>query len=373
MSKSNNSDILIIGGGIIGLLTARELVQAGATVTLIDKNQTGKESSWAGGGILSPLYPWRYPESVNALANWSKNYYPALAQSLTTSTGVDPQWIQNGLLILDNLSPEEQKTANDWIKANNCNIERLVNSDLQNTEKNLNPNFNQALQLPDIAQIRNPRLVKALKIELRATGVNIIENTEVTDLLTQHKQIVKIKTQSNNSDTNHTHYSAQKIVVASGAWSASLLEKMNINIDVKPVRGQMILIKAKPGLISNIILHKDQYLIPRHDGRVLVGSTLENVGFDKSTTETARNLLWKTACKLVPALSPFPIEHHWAGLRPGTQQGIPIITQHPEIENLFINTGHFRNGVILGPASARLLTEIMMENCTTIDPKPYSL
>jgi len=374
MPNFKSDDVLIIGGGIIGLLTARELIHAGATVTLIDRNKTGKEASWAGGGILTPLYPWRYPGPVNALANWSKHRYPALADTLKIETGIDSQWIKNGLLILDKLSLEEQNNANEWSNSANSRIELLVHNDLDNylhnslqeREAALNKNFTQGIHLPDVAQIRNPRLVEALKKSLINAGVNIVENSEVTELLIQKKRVTGVTTHDDN-------YTAEKIVVASGAWSTPLLEKINISIDVKPMRGQMILINAVPELVSNIILHNNQYIIPRRDGRILVGSTLEDVGFDKSTTESAKQLLWQTAINLVPTLSQFSIEHHWAGLRPSSLQGIPIISQHPGIKNLYINTGHFRNGVILGPASARLLTDIMTGDRTIMDPKPYAL
>jgi len=374
-------DVLIIGGGIIGMLCARELTLAGATVTLIEKNQTGKESSWAGGGILSPLYPWRYPKAVTALAHWSSQHYAALATSLQTETGIDSQLIQSGLLVLDQLSSEEQNNAINWANSTNNNIELLANSDLHcyfntttdtdtDTHYNiaaLNKKFTQGILLPNIAQIRNPRLVKALKASLLLAGVNFVENEEVSDIKIQKNRVSHIMTQTNKQ------YHADNVVVASGAWSTPLLAKADIRIDVKPVRGQMILINAMPGLIRHIILNNNQYLIPRQDGRILVGSTLENVGFDKSVTKEAKQSLWETATDLLPALSQFSIEHHWAGLRPGSINGIPTIAVHPDINNLYINTGHFRNGVILGPASARLLTELITENRTILDPKPYAL
>jgi len=371
-------DVLIIGGGIIGMLCARELTLAGATVTLIDKNQTGKESSWAGGGILSPLYPWRYCAAVSALAHWSSQHYAALATSLQSETGIDSQLIQSGLLMLDPLSTEEQTSAIVWANSTNNNIELLTNTDLHSyfnttsdTESHnniaaLNNKFTQGILLPDIAQIRNPRLVKALKVSLLLAGVNFVENEEVSEIKIQKNRVSHIMTQTNQ-------YHADNVVVASGAWSTPLLAKANICIDVKPVRGQMILINAHPGLIRHIILNNNQYLIPRQDGRILVGSTLEDVGFDKSITKEAKQSLWETATDLLPALGQFPIEHHWAGLRPGSINGVPTIAAHPDINNLYINTGHFRNGVILGPASARLLTELITGNRTILDPKPYAL
>ncbi len=350
----------------MGLLSARELQRAGARVTLIDKNKIGTESSWAGGGILSPLYPWRYTDPVNALAKWGQAQYPIIADTLTRETGIDPEWTASGLLILDNLQPDEHNTIATWAKTFDSKLDLLVKNDIRRCEPVVNSKFTQGIHMPDVAQIRNPRLVKALKVALLAAGVNIIEDTEVTDIVVKSNHVTGIKTPSGDHVADH-------IVVASGAWSTQLLADINVTIDVKPVRGQMIIIDAQPGLVSKIILENNHYIIPRRDGQLLVGSTLEDVGFDKSTTEEAKQLLQQAAMALVPTLEQFKIKHHWAGLRPGSPKGIPIISAHPDIKGLFINTGHFRNGVILGPASARLLTDLITAKRTILDSKPYTI
>ena len=363
---STSNDVLIIGGGILGLLSARELQRAGARVTLIDKNRIGTESSWAGGGILSPLYPWRYTDPVNALAKWGQAQYPLIADALINETGIDPEWTTSGLLILDEPEPDEHNTIATWAKAFDSKLDLLVNNDIRRCEPVLNNKFTQGIHMPDVAQIRNPRLIKALEVSLLAAGVNIIENTEVTDIVVKANRVTGIKTPSGD-------YTADHIVVASGAWSTRLLAAINVTIDVKPVRGQMIIIDTQPGLVSKIILENNHYIIPRRDGQLLVGSTLEDVGFDKSTTEEAKQLLQQVAIELAPPLAQYKIKHHWAGLRPGSPGGIPIISAHPDIKGLFINTGHFRNGVVLGPASARLLTDLITSKRTILDPKPYTI
>jgi glycine oxidase len=143
--------------------------------------------------------------------------------------------------------------------------------------------------------------------------------------------------------------------------------------DVHPVRGQMLLFKTKPGLIKRMVLEENRYVIPRRDGRVLFGSTIEEAGFDKSTTEQARTELSAIARERFPVLKDYPIEHHWAGLRPGSPAGVPYICRHPELENLYINAGHFRNGVVLGPASARLAADLIIGRKPVVDPVPYGL
>ncbi|WP_455197011.1 NAD(P)/FAD-dependent oxidoreductase, partial [Kaarinaea lacus] len=163
------------------------------------------------------------------------------------------------------------------------------------------------------------------------------------------------------------------VTVACGAWSRQLLRDWLSRLDVEPVRGQMILFKAQPALLNTMIMRDSHYLIPRRDGRIIAGSTLEYVGFDKNVTPAARQDLLQKATSLIPELANYPIEHHWAGLRPGTSQQLPIISKHPSLSGLFINTGHFRNGVVTAPASARLCVDQILNTSTTLDPAPYCL
>jgi glycine oxidase len=160
-------------------------------------------------------------------------------------------------------------------------------------------------------------------------------------------------------------------IVASGAWTAGLLEPTGLVLSIEPVRGQMILFKGPPGLVSRITLYRGHYVIPRRDGYVLAGSTLEYVGFEKQTTQQGLQDLKRSAIELIPDLAEQPIVQHWAGLRPGSPDGIPMVGPHPEIANLFVNAGHFRNGVVLGPATARLLADQLVGAVSDLDPAPY--
>ena len=357
------ADCLIIGGGLIGMLTARELAQEGLDVTVMERGVLGRESSWAGGGILFPLYPWRYPDAVTRLAAWSQRQYPYLSQTLFAQTGIDPEWTPSGLLILD---LDDRDEAMRWAGQHHVQIERLDPPLLRQAEPRLNQHFAAALLLSEVAQIRNPRLIAALRQDLIKRGVMIIEQAEAKALLTNNGRITGIASASGE-------IAAGSVVIAGGAWSGDFLKASGITLDVIPVRGQMLLYKTIPGLISHIMVSAGRYLIPRRDGHVLVGSTVEYAGFDKSTTAQAVEELRQFAVALVPDLDGCDIEKHWAGLRPGTTTGIPFIGLHPLIKGLYVNTGHYRNGVLLGPASARLLADIMLGRPPLLDPAPYAL
>ena len=356
-------DITIIGGGVIGLLTAREFFNAGATVTIIDKSLLGQESSWAGGGILLPLYPWRQADAITRLAIQSLSLYPTLAAQLLAETQLDPEWTPCGLLITKN---PDITAAIDWCNANNVAFQH-PGVDFFNA---LNTTPNNPLWLSDIAQARNPRLVKSLKQDLINKGVTLIEHCELTDITLTQNRITHINTTAGQ-------FAVNQLIISAGAWTGQLFRTLFPEITdapkIAPVKGQMLLFDAEPETLRTMVLDGDQYLIPRRDGKILAGSTVELDDFNKTTTTEARDRLVEFALTLLPTLKNAPLIHHWAGLRPGTDQGVPYIDKHPEICNLSINAGHFRNGLVMGPASAQLMVDLILNRPTAVAPEPYKL
>ena len=355
------TDIVVIGAGLIGMMCARELAREGARVTLLERGEAGRESSWAGGGILSPLYPWRYPDAVSVLARWSQQAYPALAEALREESGIDPERLDSGLLILD---AEEKSAARDWADRFAAELELYDLARVRTLEPALGIEVAEALWLPRVGQVRNPRLTRALRGAVLHAGVELREHTEVRALRIEAQRVRGVETATG-------FVAAEQVVVAGGAWTAGLLADTGLDLPVAPVRGQMLLFRAAPDLLRHISLYQGRYVIPRRDGRILVGSTLERVGFDKSTTEVARQDLLHAAVRLVPALADCPLEHHWAGLRPGSPSGIPCVGPHPRCTGLYLNVGHYRNGVVLGPASVRLLVDQLLGRPSFTEPGPY--
>lgn len=355
------NDCIIVGGGIAGMMSALELRRSGLSVLLLEKGQTGRESSWAGGGILSPLYPWRYTDPVTTLAGWGQAHYPDALAALHEQTGLDPEYQPSGFLTL---APGDDRQALDWAEAHGVNLQTVGANKVHEIEPRLGKQLG-GLWLPEVGQVRNPRLVKSLRMALELIGVDVREGAEVTGFVTHKGQIKGVETRNERFD-------ADRVLVSGGAWTGSLLADLGLSLDIKPVRGQMILFKGPVDFLKRIVIYQDRYAIPRRDGRILMGSTLEHVGFNKGTTDAARTDLQAAAIDLIPGLAEFDIEHHWSGLRPGKTDNVPVIGEHPQVRGLFVNAGHYRNGVVLGLASSRLVSDLILDRTPILDPAPYA-
>jgi len=361
---NQQQQVVIVGGGVIGLLTAFNLATQGQAVVLLDRSAVGQESSWAGGGIVSPLYPWRYSPAVTALAHWSQDFYPQLGERLFAATGVDPEVYTTGLFWLD-LDDEAEALA--WAARESRPLSKVDVSAAYNVVPALGSGFSQAIYMADVANVRNPRLVKSLKAALLALPqVTLHEQCEVEGFIQENGKVVGVNTALGPVRGDH-------VVLAAGAWSGELLGSLGLVLPVEPVKGQMILYKCASDFLSSMVLAKGRYAIPRRDGHILIGSTLEHEGFDKTPAESALESLKASAVELIPALADAQVVGHWAGLRPGSPEGIPYIGKVPGFEGLWLNCGHYRNGLVLAPASCQLFADLLLEREPIIDPAPYAL
>lgn len=355
--------VVIVGGGVIGLLTAFNLAAEVEQVVLCDRGALGQESSWAGGGIVSPLYPWRYSPAVTALAHWSQDFYPQLGERLFASTGVDPEVHTTGLYWLD---LEDEAEALAWAEREGRPLSAVDISATYDAVPVLGAGFKRAIYMAGVANVRNPRLVKSLKAALQALpNVSIREHCEITGFSQEAGRITGVETTAGP-------IVGDRVVLTAGAWSGDLLRSLGLELPVEPVKGQMILYKCAEDFLPSMVLAKGRYAIPRRDGHILVGSTLEHAGYDKTPTDEALESLKASAVELLPALAGATPVAHWAGLRPGSPEGIPYIGEVPGWQGLWLNCGHYRNGLVLAPASCQLFADLLLGREPIIDPAPYA-
>jgi len=283
--------------------------------------------------------------------------YPELISRLKQDGGLDPEYRHSGMLIsAKDINPQ----VHDWLKVNDINAQKVDTNDYPSLSED-----DSYYLFPDICQVRNPRLVATLNSALQNKNVMINEDCGVDDIAVTSSGHFELTTAQGQ-------FSANKVIVSAGAWSEPLLAQLGVSISVRPVRGQMLLFKMPKDFLSVIILADGKYIIPRRDGHVLVGSTMEDVGFDKQTTQAAYDDLMAFAQSRCSGLTKAHLVKSWAGLRPASPEGIPYIFQHPEKTNLFVNTGHFRNGVVLAPASAELMRDLVLGHSPTIPSNEYA-
>lgn len=336
-------DVIVVGAGVIGMCTAFELARAGRRVTVVERGEPGKESSWAGAGILAPLRPWRYPKAVWDLCCDSLARYPALVEELRAASGIDAELLFCGARLHD---PRDMAQARDWHRA-----EGLPCADEAEGDR-------EWLRMPWVAQIRNPRLLKALLQVLEQRGVVFRTQCMVTGLLQDRYRVKGVRAKSKDGQGREERLIADEVVVAAGAWSPEICAAAP---PVEPVRGQMLLLRPRRRLPPGIWLLPEGYVVVRADGLCLLGATVERSGFDRAITSQARVALLAAATPLGEVLADAEMLRQWVGLRPGIADGVPVIGADATRRGLWWNTGHFRNGLAMAPASAVRLAEVMQD------------
>ncbi|RMH62442.1 MAG: glycine oxidase ThiO [Zetaproteobacteria bacterium] len=361
--------VVVIGGGIIGCLTAWRLRQRGARVTVLDKGALGKEASWAGAGILCPIHPWLYPDAFTRLVDRSLRLFAEMQRELHVETGMDVQWRRCGLLI-----PEfpwdahhHRDAALAWSARFGWEVVSLDASALRAHEPALAEDAIGGLLWPKVAQVRNPRLLKAVRQALRRAGVAMVEHAVVESLLMDGGRLSGVRTEDGRV------FAADMVLLAAGSWSGELAARMGFRLPVEPVKGQIVLLKGPSGALRHIVKHDQAYFVPRSDGRILVGASMERVGFTPGTTEAVKQKLLDAMRRIAPGLAAHHIERAWMGFRPGSPDGLPYLGPVPALPGLWVASGHYRNGVALAPVTADVMSRWMLGENPGLDMTPFAV
>jgi glycine oxidase len=348
---SSHPDVAIVGGGIIGLTSAYFLATEGVSVAVFDRGDFGREASWAGAGILPPGNPDRAATPGDKLRGIGSKRFPALSQELLDLTGIDNGYRRCGGI--EFLDPHESDVIDIW-ESEGISFSRLSRQELESSEPAVALIPADAFALPDCAQVRNPWHLRALVAACERVGVRLRPHEPIARWETTRGRVTGAKLLSGET------VEAERYVIAAGAWSEELLEPFGCRPGVHPVRGQIVLLNCPGRSIRRVLMQGKRYLVPRDDGRVLIGSTEEpEAGFEKWPTLGGVSELLAFATRLIPSWSNAEVAKCWAGLRPGSPDGLPFIGPVPGWDNVFVAAGHFRAGVQLSIGTAQLLTELL--------------
>jgi len=356
-------DVLIIGGGVIGLTSAYFLARAGVRVEMVDQGDLGHEASWAGAGILPPGSTAADLTPFDRLRSRSIAMFASLSVDLRERTGIDNGYLRCGGLELP--GEDEAAAAEEW-RGHGVAFEVVDRAAIRRMEPSLAPGPDHAYFIREMAQVRNPRHLKALQAACTSLGVVLHPNCPVHGFVRQGERITA-------AQTGLGLRPASRFLIATGAWTDDLLTPFGWRPGIQPIRGQIALLDTGASLLQRIICRGKRYLVPRADGKVLAGSTEENVGFDRRPTEAAIAELRLLASELVPALASATLERSWAGLRPGSRDGLPFIGPVPGVTNLFVAAGHFRSGIMLSPGTALAMKELLLEEAPSMPLEAFRL
>jgi glycine oxidase len=355
LNRVETTDVIVVGGGVIGLAVARALNERGiARVTVVERAEPGAEASHAAGGMLAAQAEANEADALFELCVSSRELYPAWATSLLEETGIDIQLERTGTLYLAFTEGDEEESERrfQWQTKKGLPVERLTRNEARKLEPCVSPRVRSVLRFPLDVQVDNRRLVTALVSSLAKRQVQIMTGTHVKSLFIEDDRIAGIETDLNT-------IRAPIVVVANGAWASFLIisDSRVPPVRIEPVRGQMLCFRPTASM-RHVLYSPRGYIIPRLSGQVLVGSTSDHVGFCKDVTGEGIHTIMTNALEIAPdVIRDALLVDSWAGLRPRAEDGIPVIGACHDIAGLFYATGHYRNGILLAPVTGELIAD----------------
>jgi glycine oxidase len=366
-------DVIVVGGGVIGLSIAREIGRCGMRVVVVERGKMGREASQAAAGMLAPQSEADQSDEFFRLQCASRDLYPKFAGELREETGEDIELDQTGTLYLalDREDEEELERRFAWQTGAGLSVERLTGAEARALEPSISPRVRLALRFPFDWQVENRLLIRSLVASLKSSGVKILTETEVINLRVDTRGRIE------GVGTTGGLLSTQKVVIAAGAWSSHLPFAVAGGIDdnsshrtttrqhphITPVRGQMLCFRhaAAVPFARHVIYTPRGYIVPRRDGRILAGSTTEVVGYKPGVTVGGVQSIATHALETAPSIRELSFFEAWAGLRPRAEDERPVLGASEEVRGLYYATGHYRNGILLAPLTGKLIAGLIVD------------
>ena len=371
-----NQNIIIIGGGVIGLGIGWQLAKAGASVTIYERARAGRAASWAAAGMLAPLAEAHSEEpELLKLGSQSLERYPQWVGELETDAEMSIGYRVEGTLIVG-LEPDDTHQLQHLYTAQQdlgLDVEWLTGREAREMESALSPRITAAIRCSTDYQVDNRLMLQALQQAYQACGGVLHENSNIEKIVIENGVATGVQTQNSFQE-------ADVLILAAGCWSAQIEGMPDAIVPpVRPVKGQMLALQMEEGIIVKNVIRTVRaryptsvYLVPRTDGRLIVGATSEEMGFDTRLTAGGVFELLRGAWEAVPGVYELPLLETWTGLRPGSRDNAPILGKTP-VENLIYATGHYRNGILLTPITAYEITKLILTSETPETIAPFQL
>ncbi|MGA2411599.1 MAG: glycine oxidase ThiO [Candidatus Binataceae bacterium] len=360
--------VLIVGGGIIGSSIAWRLAREGAAVTVLERGRLGQEASWAAAGLIAPQAEAQGAGPFFDLCLRARDSFREISARLIDDSGIDPEYGDFGILYLalDGAEQVELEARAQWQRAAGGAVEELSPDEARELEPAIARETVYALYMPEDRPLDNRKLTQAYASAAARCGAIFSEGASADAIITAGARATGVRLNGG------AILEADAVVIAAGSWSDALRGLEDDRIAIHPVRGQIICFEDRPGLIGPPVFSARGYLVPRRDGRLLAGSTMEEAGYNRSVTMAGMEKILRGVVAMVPALVGVPFREAWAGLRPATQDLLPVLGVSPSIPNVIYATGHFRSGILLSALTGEVIADLVMGRTPSTDLAPFS-
>ena len=358
LDSSKKADVLIVGGGIIGSAIALRLAQSGTSVTVVDRGQPCSEASGAAAGMIAPQGEMIEPEAFSEFCTASRDLYPELAEEVEELSGESVRYRNDGTLLaaIDEAECEELEHVYRTQTQRGLPLERLTNDNIGKRLPGLSSRIELALFVPGDHWVDNVRLTHGLIKAGERSGATYHWNCAVTGFNVQGDQVESVRVLP-QGDTTETTLSAGRVVLAAGCWSGQLAEMVGLSLPIVPCRGEMIEFETRSEL-PYVVRAGINYVVPRGPQTAVAGTTAKWGSFEKAVTAGGLQSIVQGVTRILPIAKDFKFRRTWAGLRPDTQDHLPILG-FGKLRNLIFATGHFRNGILLAPITAKVVSELI--------------
>jgi glycine oxidase len=363
------ADVALIGGGVVGCCLAYYLSNAGLKVTVIDREQPGGQAPMLLAGILAPSAEAGAPGPFCELGMASYQHFPRIAAEFRDELSIDVDLDQAGGIRVawNEQTAGELKQAERWERDRGIDVSWLDGNDLRRLEPSLSPLLEGGIYTALMSHVLTPRLVQGYIESASRRGTTFLSGSPAYGLRRQGDRVVAVETPAGTVSAGH-------VVVSAGAWGSLYQEWLGAPLPIRPRKGQLMLVQPQASGTrrpQRVIYDAHNYMVPKRDGTIVIGATEEDVDYDRRVTLEGLTFLTQVAARAIPSLAQAELRGAFAGFRPMPPDEMPIIGRAPGAENLIFATGHYRNGILLGPITGELVTQMLTGKPTSVDIEPF--